>query len=151
MSKSNKNRKIMETYYKSINDGDFEIVISLMDENVKFHIIGDSPFSGYWEGKENVYGILVPGVVACLDPETVSFAENWKIMCADDERVTGLMSAKGRALNGEIMDQTYCHIFKIKDMKIIEVHEFMDTAQNEKTLDTKKLNGHSGKSGSMRF
>jgi ketosteroid isomerase-like protein len=145
MSKSNKNRKIMETYYKSINDGDFEIVISLMDENVKFHIIGDSPFSGYWDG------ILVPGVVACLDPETVSFAENWKIMCADDERVTGLMSAKGRALNGEIMDQTYCHIFKIKDMKIIEVHEFMDTAQNEKTLDTKKLNGHSGKSGSMRF
>ena len=47
MSKSNKNRKIMETYYKSISKGDFEKVISLMDENVKFHIIGESPFSGY--------------------------------------------------------------------------------------------------------
>jgi len=54
MSNSNKNRKIMETYYKSISSGDFETVISLMDENVKFHIIGESPFSGYWEGKENV-------------------------------------------------------------------------------------------------
>ena len=64
MSKSNKNRKIMETYYKSISKGDFEKVISLMDENVKFHIIGESPFSGYWKGKENVYGILVPAVVA---------------------------------------------------------------------------------------
>ena len=55
MSKTNKNRKIMETYYKSISSGDFDTVTSLMDENVKFHIIGESPFSGLWEGKENVY------------------------------------------------------------------------------------------------
>ena len=104
-----------------------------------------------WEGKENVYGTLVPAVVASLDQNTVSFGENWKIMCADDERVTGLMSARGKSLNGENMDQTYCHIFKIENSKIIEVYEFMDTAQNEKTLDIKNLNGHSGKIGTMRF
>ena len=151
MSKTNKNRKIMETYYKSISSGDFDTVTSLMDENVKFHIIGESPFSGLWEGKENIYGTLVPAVVASLDQNTVSFGENWKIMCADDERVTGLMSARGKSLNGENMDQTYCHIFKIENSKIIEVYEFMDTAQNEKTLDIKNLNGHSGKIGTMRF
>ena len=151
MSKSNKNRKIMETYYKSISKGDFEKVISLMDENVKFHIIGESPFSGYWKGKENVYGILVPAVVASLDQTTVAFAENWKIMCSDDKRVTGLMTARGKSLNGQIMDQTYCHIFKIENSKIIEVYEFMDTAQNERTLNTENLNGHSGVSGPMQF
>jgi len=151
MSKTNKNRKIMETYYKSISNGDFDKVTSLMDTNVKFHIIGESPFSGCWEGKENVYGVLVPAVVASLDQNTVVFAENWKIMCADDERVTGLMSAEGKSLNGEIMNQTYCHIFKIEDSKIIEVYEFMDTAQNEKTLNVENLNGHSGEIGPMKF
>ena len=151
MSNSNKNRKIMETYYKSISSGDFETVISLMDENVKFHIIGESPFSGYCEGKENVYGVLVPAVVASLDQNTVAFAESWKIMCADDDRVTGLMSARGKSLNGEVMDQTYCHIFKIESSKITEVYEFMDTAQNEKTLNIENLNGRSGVAGSMKF
>ena len=72
-------------------------------------------------------------------------------MCSDDKRVTGLMTAKGKSLNGQVMDQTYCHIFKIENSKIIEVYEFMDTAQNERTLNTENLNGQSGVSGPMQF
>ena len=49
------------------------------------------------------------------------------------------------------MDQTYCHIFKIENSKIIEVYEFMDTAQNERTLNIENLNGQSGVSGPMQF
>jgi len=41
--------------------------------------------------------------------------------------------------------------FKIEDSKIIEVYEFMDTAQNEKTLNVENLNGHSGEIGPMKF
>ena len=54
-------------------------------------------------------------------------------------------------LNGQVMDQTYCHIFKIENSKIIEVYEFMDTAQNERTLNIENLNGQSGVSGPMQF
>ena len=35
MSKAENNRKIIETYYKSIASGDFETVISLMHEDVE--------------------------------------------------------------------------------------------------------------------
>ena len=49
MDKSATNRQIMETYYKSINQGDFDTVINLMSEDVIFHMIGTGPFSGRWE------------------------------------------------------------------------------------------------------
>ena len=40
MSKVENNRKIIETYYKSIASGDFETVMSLMHEDVVFNIVG---------------------------------------------------------------------------------------------------------------
>ena len=86
MDKSATNRQIMETYYKSINQGDFDTVINLMSEDVIFHMIGTGPFSGRWEGRDRVYGELVPSVMKSFKPETVEFAGKWKIMCADEER-----------------------------------------------------------------
>ena len=50
MNKAATNRQIMETYYKSINQGDFDTVINLMSEDVVFHMIGTGPFSE--DGKE---------------------------------------------------------------------------------------------------
>ena len=58
MSKAENNRKIIETYYKSIASGDFETVISLMHEDVVFNIVGETPYAGKWKGRDNVYGIL---------------------------------------------------------------------------------------------
>ena len=39
----------------------------------------------------------------------------------------------------------------IENSKITEVYEFMDTAQNERTLNIENLNGQSGVSGPMQF
>ena len=52
MSKTNKNRKIMETYYKSISNGDFDKVTSLMDKNVKFILLANLPFQAAGKGKK---------------------------------------------------------------------------------------------------
>ena len=45
MSKVENNRKIIETYYKSIASGDFETVMSLMHEDVVFNIVGETPYA----------------------------------------------------------------------------------------------------------
>ena len=68
MNKAATNRQIMETYYKSINQGDFDTVINLMSEDVIFHMIGTGPFSGRWEGRDRVYGELVPSCLLYTSP-----------------------------------------------------------------------------------
>ena len=52
MNKAATNRQIMETYYKSINQGDFDTVINLMSEDVIFHMIGTVHFLE--DGKEGI-------------------------------------------------------------------------------------------------
>ena len=151
MSKAENNRKIIETYYKSIASGDFETVISLMHEDVVFNIVGETPYAGKWEGRDNVYGILVPAVVSNFKEGSLQFAENWNVMCVDENRATGLMSAKAETHDGKKLDMTYCHILKFNETQITEVHEFFDTAQGERLFDNDKLSGHSGKLGTMNF
>ena len=151
MSKAENNRKIIETYYSSIAKGDFDTIISLMHEDVVFNIIGESPYSGRWEGRDNVQNILVPAVVSNLKAESTKFAENWAVMCVDENRATGLMSARAETHKGEKLDMTYCHIMTFNQNKIIEMHEFFDTAQGERLFDNEKLEGHSGKPGPMNY
>jgi len=151
MSKVEINRKIAENYYTSINSGDFDSVLDLMSEDVIFHVIGTGPFSGRWEGRDRVYGILVPSVMMSFKPETVVFGEKWKIMCADEGSVVGLMTGKAETHKNEIFEATYCQIFKINDSIITEVYEFLDTELNGKTHDPKNLPEPADDYGMMKF
>ena len=145
------NRKIAETYYTSINGGNFDSVLGLMSEDVIFHVIGTGPFSGRWEGRDKVYGVLVPSIMKSLKPETVVFAEKWKIMCADENSVVGLMTGEAETIKGEKFEATYCQIFKIQNSIITDVYEFLDTDLNAKTHDPNNLPEPADDYGMMRF
>lgn len=134
--KRDANIALAERYYRALEDGDFEALADLHHEDVIFNLVGSTPVSGRWEGKAECFGPLVAdGVVGKLVPETVQFSRKWRIMCADDERVVGLMYGGGTATNGEEYLQTYCQIMTIRDGKIAELHEFFDTALVERALN----------------
>ncbi len=130
------NIALAETYYRALEDGDFEALTDLHADDVVFNLLGSTPVSGRWIGKEECFGPLVAqGVVGKLVPETIQFSRKWRIMCADEERVVGLMYGGGDAKNGESYLQTYCQIMTIRDGKIAELHEFFDTALVELALN----------------
>lgn len=123
-------------YYEALAAGDFEALADLHSDDVVFNLLGSTPVSGRWEGKAECFGPLVAdGVVGKLDPETVQFSRKWRIMCADDQRVVGIMYGGGMATNGQEYLQTYCQIMTIDDGKIVELHEFFDTALVELALN----------------
>ena len=151
MNKTEANRQIIKKYYTSINSGNFDIVMALMHEKVTYNVIGFLPFSGRWEGRDRVYSVLVPAVMASFKEGSVKFAEKWKIMSADEKRVTGLMSGEAITLEGKKFETTYCQIFKIENSIIREVHEFLDTYLNYKTHDPKNLPEEADDYGPMKF
>ena len=131
-----KNIELAEAYYQALERGDFDALADLHHEDVIFNLVGSTPVSGRWEGKAECFGPLVAdGVVGKLDPDTVQFSRQWRIMCADDDRVVGLMRGGGMAKNGHEYLQTYCQIMTIRDGKIAELHEFFDTALVELALN----------------
>lgn len=130
------NIRLAESYYQALERGDFEALAHLHADDVVFNLIGHTPVSGRWVGKAECFGPLVEElVVGKLVPETVQFSRKWKIMCADEDRVVGLMYGGGKATNGEDYLQTYCQIMTIRDGKIAELHEFFDTALVELALN----------------
>ncbi|WP_379545259.1 nuclear transport factor 2 family protein [Qipengyuania sp. DSG2-2] len=130
------NIALAEIYYQALADGDFDALAALHAEDVVFNLVGQTPVSGRWEGKAECFGPLVADmVVGKLDPATLQFSRKWKIMCADEERVVGIMIGGGMGNNGHEYLQTYCQIMTITDGLITQLHEFFDTALVELALN----------------
>lgn len=128
------NRAVVEKWYEALAKGDFEALAAMHPENVVFNIIGSTPISGRFVGRNVVFGDIVPRVVASLERETIQFGKKWRIMAADDNCVVGLMQGGGIGKNGEAYAQTYCQIFSFQDNRIVEVYEFFDTVLAERVL-----------------
>ncbi|MEP3052232.1 MAG: nuclear transport factor 2 family protein [Erythrobacter sp.] len=137
------NIAIAESFYRALEDGDFEALANLHSDDVVFNLVGSTPVSGRWVGKAECFGPLVADrVVGKLVPETIQFSREWRIMCADENRVVGLMRGGGMGRNGHDYQQTYCQIMTIKDGAITELHELFDTALVELVLnDNPTANG----------
>ena len=128
------NRAIATRFYYALAKADIDTIKALQVPDVAYNIVGSIPISGRVVGVDQVYDVTVADVFSRLKPESVSFARKWKIMCADEDRVVCLMMGGGIGQNGADYSQTYCHIFTIRDGKIVEVHEFFDTALAEVAL-----------------
>ena len=136
MDKRENNIMLATRYYEALADGDFEALAALHSDDVVFNLVGSTPVSGRWEGKAECFGPLVAdNVVGKLVPETVQFSRQWRIMCADENRVVGIMHGGGMGANGHEYLQTYCQIMTIEDGLIVELHEFFDTALVELALN----------------
>jgi ketosteroid isomerase-like protein len=130
------NIALAKRYYEALAAGDFDALAALHADDVVFNLVGSTPVSGRWESKAECFGPLVAdGVIGKLVPETIRFSRQWRIMCADENCVVGLMRGGGMATNGHEYLQTYCQVMTIRDGLIAELHEFFDTALVELALN----------------
>jgi ketosteroid isomerase-like protein len=130
------NIALVTRYYGVLAAGDFEALAALHSDDVVFNLVGTTPVSGRWVGKAECFGpVVADGVIGKLVADTIRFSRQWRIMCADDERVVGLMRGGGMGANGHEYLQTYCQVLTIRDGLIVELHEFFDTALVELALN----------------
>lgn len=130
------NIAVATAFYEALAAGDFDALAALHSDDIVFNLVGTTPVSGRWVGKDVCFGpIVADGVIGKLVPETIRFSREWRIMSADDNCVVGLMRGGGMATNGHEYLQTYCQIMTIKGGLIVELHEFFDTALVELALN----------------
>ncbi|MCR9179220.1 nuclear transport factor 2 family protein [Erythrobacter sanguineus] len=130
------NIALVTRYYEALAAGDFDALAALHADDVVFNLVGTTPVSGRWVGKAECFGpVVADGVIGKLVADTIRFSRQWRIMCADEERVVGLMRGGGMGTNRHEYLQTYCQILTIRDGLIVELHEFFDTALVELALN----------------
>lgn len=130
------NIALVTRYYEALAAGDFDALAALHSDDVVFNLVGTTPVSGRWVGKAECFGpVVADGVIGKLVADTIRFSRQWRIMCADDNCVVGIMRGGGMGTNGHEYLQTYCQILTIRDGLIVELHEFFDTALVELALN----------------
>lgn len=128
------NTTIVEQWYRALADADIESFLSLHVDDVVFNISGHTVISGRVIGKRQLVEQILPQVFGRLQMDRFRFATRHRIVCADGQRVVGIMEADGPGVNGLRYDQRYVHIFAIRDGRIAEVWEFFDTALANEVL-----------------
>ena len=133
------NKIIIQEFYKSLENSDFDSLNNLWHDDVTLTLIGSTAVSGTFSGKDAAIDLIEKGVLANLEFESVSFADRWNIVAAENDVVVGTMTLKGKSIHRKDYNQIYCQIFTLKDQKIHKLLEFFDTALVEFALFNKEI------------
>lgn len=118
------NKDLVRRFYEASNRGDMESCLALLAEDVRWTNIGSTPFSGSFSGKAELtarllgplFGQLKTGIRATIDQ-----------VIAEGDRVVVQLRGEAETHDGQPYNNTYCHVFTIRDGLVREVTEYFDT------------------------
>ena len=98
--------------------------MSQLADDVTWTNIGSTKFSGTFRGKADLVARLLQPVFGQLQAGITSTIDN---MVAEGEFVVVQSRGKAATNDGRPYNNTYCHVFRIRGAKIVEVTEYLDT------------------------
>lgn len=118
------NKQIVNDFYAAANRGDTQGFMDKLAEEVKWTNIGSTKFSGTCVGKGELGSKLLLPLFGQLKNGIAAVVHN---VIAEGDFVVVQLSGQAETKDGRPYNNTYCHIFTIRDGKIAEVMEYMDT------------------------
>lgn len=123
---SDQNRSIVEQAYNNFKSGDIEALLNLMSDDITWTLpdMDGVPFSGARFGRASVAEFF--GSVGASQ-DVLSFEP--RELIAEGDRVIALGSYAWRVkANDREFSADFAHAWTIRDGKVIEFREYMDTA-----------------------
>lgn len=118
------NKEIIRTMFAELGKGNADAFLGAMSDDLKFTLIGNTKFSGIFNGKQEFIAKVLAPLGAALEGGLTITPDN---LIADGEFVAMQSRGNSTAKNGKSYNNTYCHVFRITNGKIREVTEYLDT------------------------
>lgn len=118
------NKKVVRNFFESGNRGDVEAALGLLADDVTWTNIGSTRFSGAYSGKQTVIDELIGPLFGELEAGIHGTIDN---LVAEGDFVVAQVRGQARKKDGTPYNNTYCHVFRLRDGKIVAVNEYMDT------------------------
>jgi ketosteroid isomerase-like protein len=115
---------ILRAVYEALSDGDPGPMIDALAEDVTWTIIGTTPLSGAYRGKDDVIERLFGGLRSRLSTG-VEFSIERVIEQGDD----AVLVASGRAIakSGRPYNNSYCVVARVVEGRLVEMTDYVDT------------------------
>jgi ketosteroid isomerase-like protein len=125
---SEENVEVVRFVYASLNGGDIEAVLDVLDPAVEWWARGDNPETEVVKGHEGVrtFWAEITNVLEELQIEPTEIIDAGEYVVAADSQV-----ARTR---GAVTEQHEVHLGRFRDGKIIEMREFHDMAEALKAV-----------------
>ena len=128
------NRDIAERYAKAVGAMDSEALVGLFHPDVVFEMLGTTPVSGRFAGRDRCLREVFGPVVGALVPGTFSFAREWVVAVADAHGAVLVTRADGDTTSGGRYEQVYFMALTITDGKIVKLEAAYDTAHVQEAI-----------------
>lgn len=119
------NKEIVYQMFAALNAGDGAKYLSFMAEDVKITYFGDHVFSGTYIGKADFLQNFVPALRSRLEGGIKLQIKN---IIAENDQVVVECDGEAKTKTGLDYNNLYCIVLRLKNNKVTEVREYMDTA-----------------------
>lgn len=127
------NKKIVLDFYEAGARGDMDACFALLAEDVAWTNIGTTRFSGTYTGKQALSEGLLGPLFSQLQAGISSQVER---LIAEEDFVVAQTSGTAETIDGVPYNNVYCQVIRIRDGRIAEVKEYMDTALVDRVFDS---------------
>ena len=115
---------LIDRFFHCVNNRDFLGFAELLDEDIHFMMIGSTPLSGTADSREGMLAV-VGRVAEYVDENFIHLEEVDRIVSGNRGAMRSLGSA--RTSDGRPYNNTYLHMIKVEDGRIVEFIEYLDT------------------------
>lgn len=125
------NKQLLRAAFDGLAKADATAFLDLMADDFVWIVEGQSKWSTRFDGKEAVQRDLVAPLFANFATPYRNFAEE---IIAEGDRVVVLCRGEVTTTGGDDYHNSYCFVIRMRDGKMVELREYMDTALAERVL-----------------
>jgi len=119
------NKRVVMRFYEAGNAGDMETCVGLLADDITWTNIGTTSVSGVYRGKQELMEKLLGPLFAQLK---AGIHMTVRRLVGEGDIVVAETQGAAETLDGVRYDNTYCWIVRVRDGRIAEVTEYLDTA-----------------------
>jgi ketosteroid isomerase-like protein len=118
------NRQLIAGAFAAWEHGDYEPFFKVVADDVRWTVIGSTPISGTFEGKQAFLdGAVVPLHDRLARPITATVLN----VFGDGDQVILQWQGESAGKNGHPYHQTYCWVMRLSGGLVVEVTAYLDT------------------------
>ncbi len=129
-------QKIVQQWFDHIAAGDAAQAFALFADDIVYELKGTTPVSGTYRGLDQIVNDFFTPWRKQIDGDLVVHVDE---LIGEGERVVALGHGEAKTVHGLRYDNDYAFVFTVRNGRIHEVVEFLDTALVETAAYGKRL------------
>ncbi len=127
-------KEIVASLYEAFGQGDLPTVLGMLDPSISWHEAEGNPYQPTgdgWIGPDAV----VSNLFEKLGEDWSEFVVNPSLYHDSGSVVTVEGRYNGNHSSGKNLNAQFCHVWTLRDGKVIKFQQYTDTAQTQKVMN----------------